>query len=65
MYRFSYGEYGLHKDGWIVKIKYHSVDISPQEIHYKKRGNAYWSYFEDFIAFSNSKRKLRRLRRRR
>lgn len=56
------GKYGLHKCGDIVKIIAYSYTIKRQELHFKINKGTAWGYVDDFIAFSNSKRKLRRIK---
>jgi hypothetical protein len=62
---YEKGKYGLHKKGQIVKICMWSTTITPQELHFKIKRKAKWGFEKDFICFSNSKRKLRKIRRKR
>ena len=62
VYKRENGKYGLHSMGEIVKIELWSEDIEPQELHFKIKGKGKFSYVDDFIAFSNNKRTLKRLK---
>lgn len=53
--RDTFGKYGLHNKGEIVKITMWSTTIRPQELHFKLWRKGKWSYLTDFRAFSNSR----------
>lgn len=56
------GEYGLHRDGSIMKIGSWSTTISPQELHFNFKGYHEFGYTKDFFGFSDSKKALKNFR---
>jgi hypothetical protein len=71
IYESSLGKYGLLLDGHIKEIKGISLSINPQELHFDKPWLkrikspflGEFAFTEDFLAFSDSKKTLRKFRR--
>ena len=62
MYDRSKGKYGLHSKGQIVKIELWSESIEPQELHFHIKRKGEFSFVSDFVAFSDSKKELKKIR---
>ena len=65
MYTHEKGKYGLHKDNSIMEIEMYSTTIEPQELHFHYRRSAQWAFVHDFTHFSDDKKELIRVRRKR
>ena len=60
--------WALHNKGEIVYIDMWSVDIEPQELHFKikhlfKANESKWSFVQDFKHFTKTKKQIKRFKR--